>query len=183
MKEDKLASRLSCGLQLESCWDFSLAIGLSTFIAVLSTLFIAYSFGYVEGRDKLETMSLDTCNTCMHMFDGGNFYRTLNALHLGVTLALIIVAVGLWLRKVSGLFLSLIGSISIFGIYIWWYFDTLHFLKNAEVPIDSPYYKEVGLLHGALSWDWVVLIVAIVLFAWGLKTLMRTLRNSMINVN
>jgi hypothetical protein len=184
MKEDKQVTKLSCDLQLRLCWDFGLAISLSTFIAGTSTLFIAYSLGYVEGQDKFETLYRTTCNTCINITGGGNFFHTLNALHLGITLALIISAVGLWSRKVIGLFLSLIASISIFGIYIWWYLDTLHFLRyTVEVPMNDPYYKEVGLLHGALSWDRVVLIVAIVLFTWELKTLMRTLRNSRINVN
>jgi hypothetical protein len=183
MKEHKLISKLSYGLQLESSWDFRLAVGIATLVATISTIFLAYKFGYVGGQEEFETLYRASCTNCIYLIDGNSFH-TLNALHVDITLALIIGAAGLWLRKIIGLFLSLIASISIFGIYIWWYLDTLHFLRyTIEVPMNDPYYKEVGLLHGALSWDWVILIVAIVLFTWELKTLMRTLRNSMINVN
>jgi hypothetical protein len=125
MKERKLVSKLSYELQLESSWDFRLAVGIASLVAIISALSLTYNAGYLNGQDKYETLYRTTCNTCTYITDGGNFFHTLNALHLGITLALIIGAVGLLSRKVIGLFLSLIASISIFGIYIWWYLDTL----------------------------------------------------------
>jgi hypothetical protein len=57
-------------------------------------------------------------------------------------------------------------------------YSSNYHLLHLQLESADPYYKEVGLLHGALSWDWVVLIVAIVLFTWELKTLMRISRNN-----
>lgn len=172
MNHYKLDKRVASNLQTILSWDFKVAIGVAISSGIINLFLLAYKVGHARSQDDFE-FSRGV------YISGNDFSHVLNTIRLIVIIALLITAVGLWLQRSIGFLLSLAALISIFLTYAWWYFDTISYLRNTEVNehtmATNPFYKEMGLLHGATSWDWVVLIIAIVLFIWVGKFLIRIL--------
>jgi hypothetical protein len=168
MRDHKLAKHLTNGFQLIWSSDSKIAIAVAISVGVINAFLLAYNTGYVNGEAHSGFLN-GTYSS------GENFFKTLNDMRFGITIALFISAAGLWVRRTIGLVSSSAALILILSNYTWWYFTTKAYLRNSEVTeqtmLTDPFYKEMGLLHGASAWDWVVLIISIVLFIWGIKTL------------
>ena len=90
-------------------------------------------------------------------------------MHAVITLGLTLAAIGLWTRKAGGFLLASAALTSVCGAYVWWYFETLYFLRAIEVTeyrkATNPFYRNMGLLRAASQLDLVILLVAtLVLF-------------------
>lgn len=167
MRDTKLAGKLMKGVQAIWSSDFNIAITVAITVVIINAFIVAYNTGYVRGQERSDFLYGT-------YISGENFFESLNNIRLNITIAFLFAAAGLWLRRPIGSLLSSAALILIFLIYTQWYFDTKAYLTNSEVTehtmLTDPFYKKMGLLHGATSWDWVVLIIAIVLFVWVIKT-------------
>ena len=176
----ELNSKVTSGLRSLPSWDFKVAIISAILVATSSTLLAAYNIGYVKGQDGFEAMSKIACSPGIYM--NGDFLYKLNALHISITAGLIISAIGLWVRKAFSFLLSIIALVWICIIYIWWYLDTLHFIKNTEATeytkLHDPFFHRMGMLYGATPWDTLVLVVVVILFLWQARILIKILRLS-----
>ncbi|MGH9898627.1 MAG: hypothetical protein ACRD4L_07245, partial [Pyrinomonadaceae bacterium] len=67
-------------------------------------------------------------------------------------------------------------------VYVWWYFNSIAFLRNKEVSsyagLNQPDFPHAGGLREATGWDMVVLAVVIALFLWQFLILIKILRPS-----
>lgn len=153
--------------------DFTLALFLLVLTASGSLLLTAYKMGYEGGGEASEAVYSKV--TASHV----NFPYILNIIRINITIALISSAIGLWSRKVAGFFLSTLSLLWIVIIYIWWYFDSLTFLRNAEVSDYSklPDVQHTAMFRGAYWWDIIILAAIITLLAWQIKTLISILKS------
>ena len=95
---------------------------------------------------------------------------------LMIELALLIAAVGLLCRNVTGLVLSLVALVWVIIEYVWWFIWTRRTIAAAglaELPSGMP---QAWNLAGATAWNLVVLVVAVCLFIWQARVIRETLR-------
>lgn len=171
MSGRSLNDKLSGGLRALSSWDFTVAVGLIFLVTVSSVLYAVYELGYINGK---ETGDLHSQASISH----ADFPQFLNSLHVVIATTLVVGAVGLWSRRVGGFFLCAFALLWVQIVYVWWYFNSLAFLRNSEVSSFSelPEIQHVLGLQGAAWWDLVVLVVTITLLLWQAKTLIATIR-------
>ena len=62
-------------------------------------------------------------------------------------------------------------------VYAWWYFESLAYLERLEIAEFPSGDRHIGGLREAQWWDVIVLGVAVALFAWHVKTLVRNPRH------
>jgi hypothetical protein len=147
-------------------WNFKIARAISIALSVASTAALIYEIGYSAGSDAGEPVVSD--------FD---FYHRLNRLHLGITIGLIVTAVGVLMNKMRGFLLSSLGLIWVGVVYLFWYMQTQAYLRNSEVTeytrLHDPYYRRL-IFNGAGWWDVTVLVLAFLLLVWIALTVFRT---------
>lgn len=180
MSPNKLNSNLTSSLHCLSSWDFKLVLGIVTLLATASAFQGAYSLGYTNGQEALDVALSATYPP--GIYTNFDFLHWLNAMHIGIAVGLIVATIGLWSRRATGFLFSILALVWVCMVYAWWYRGTLHFLKNIEVTeytkLHDPFFKEMGILRGASRWDVLILLMAVTLLLWQLKTLLRILRSS-----
>lgn len=104
--------------------------------------------------------------------------QSMVGMHIMIELALLVAAVGLLLRSVKGLVISII-ALSWIGIeYILWFIKTQSIIKGAGLKQIPSLIPHAGNLYGATRWNLVVLIIVAFLFAWEVLTLIIILNSS-----
>lgn len=92
-------------------------------------------------------------------------------MHLTIEGALVIAALGLWSRKVTGIVIAemalLWASIEYVGWFIWTR-RTIEAAGLSGIPDSIPHAMN---LYGSTGWNIAVLVIVTVLFVWELKTL------------
>lgn len=94
---------------------------------------------------------------------------------LSIEIALIVAAIGMVSRKISGLLVSLIALVWVVIEYIGWYVWTKQAIVAAgltELPSGIP---QAWKLAGATPWNLVVLVVTVFLFLWEARLARETL--------
>lgn len=175
-----LKETLTSKLRRLSSWDFKLVLGIATLLTTAITFQVAYSLGYLNGQEAF-AVALSAIRP-PGIYTNFDFLHWLNAIHLGIAVGLIIATIGLWSRRAAGFLFSMLALLWVCIVYVWWYQGTQHFLKNIEVTeytrLHDPFFREMGMLRGASRWDILVLLVAMTLLLWQLRTLVAILRSS-----
>lgn len=175
MTSRKSKDKLVNELQSLSSWDFKVAFGLAVFAAMGSALFTTYHIGFVDGYDYLKEVDRASSGVWS---SGTHYLHTLNLLHLIITAALITSAIGLWFREVISFFLSALALLGVGVTYVWWYTNSIAYLRNSEIsdfPADVPH---IGRLREAVPWDIIVIAIAIIIFTWQMKILLTIVASS-----
>lgn len=169
MISDKLNKLLVSALRTFSPRGYKYALGVATLTSALNALWVTYQVGYSYGQAG-----------CGYPCTSGHQDFNQLLIQLRVTIALVLVAFGLFSHKVVGFLISTLALVYVAAEYLWWYFDSLRWLKEVGVEDFSklPLPHEVqhaGSFYGATWWDLTVLVIAIALFTWEMKTLLRIL--------
>jgi hypothetical protein len=164
-------AKVTSGLHALPPRDIKLAISVAVSAATLYVFFIAF-----ETYRRIE------------LIESGVFIdTTIPNMQKRIGLALIVSAVGLWSRRGVGLLISALALLWVGKEYLSWHLYSREFLSALNVSEFSQLHPEAvrhhaGNLVYATSWDLIVLIVTVVLFAWEVKTLAGILIRSRGNV-
>ncbi|HSD45253.1 MAG TPA: hypothetical protein VLB87_01475 [Pyrinomonadaceae bacterium] len=150
-------------------WDYKVALAIVNLAALVAIGQLIFSVGYLSGQETL-------ANTARpEIYTNFDLYYWLNRMHAVIAFGLALAAVGLWIRKAGGFLLSSAALTSVCGAYVWWYFETLYFLRQTEVTeytrATNPFFRDMGLLRAASQVDLVILFVAAAVLLWQLRTL------------
>jgi hypothetical protein len=169
-----MGSKITEKIRAASSKEHVIALIVVAVAAVGSVLFVTYSMGYVKGHDDLEAMYIKSCPSygwASHM----NFPHIKNFWHLNIAAAFVLSAVCLWWRSSISYALSALAALWIGLIFVWWYFDSVAFLRNLEISdysqLDVPDFQHIWMFRGAIWWDMVTLVIAGALFLWVIKVL------------
>jgi hypothetical protein len=103
------------------------------------------------------------------------FLTYLNSMRLEITICLFVCAIGFWLRRVIGLYISAAALFWAGKIYLHWYQGTLATMRELEIAdfrfLQGPDLQHVISMRYASWWDLMVLTTIIILFVWLLKML------------
>jgi hypothetical protein len=168
----KLNERLGDTLHAISPRGYKLALSVTALTCALNALWVTYQIGFSYGRAG-----------CGYPCTSGHQDFTQLLIQLRITIALTVVVFGLFSRRPAGFLISALALAYVAAEYLWWYFDSLRWLKEVGVEdfskLPAPHeIQYAGNLYGATWWDLVVLAVAIILFTWEMKVLLRTLTTS-----
>jgi hypothetical protein len=146
--------------------DHGIGFVLTLILAQASVMYTCYWAGHTEGvRDSGGFLT--------------EFPYTLIGLHIAISFCLTVCAAGLWLRRVWGLVISMLALLSVLVTYGYWHFTTVKYLR--ELQNDMVLYKRVqqnvGWFHGATKWDFVVLVLVVILLLWHVVRLSKMMRS------
>lgn len=149
------------------------ALILVVLTAFSSVLLTVYNMGYIGGIEANEALYSKVTASQV------DYSHILNLMRISVSIALLVGAIGLWSHKAIGLLLSALSLLWVGTVYTWWYFDSAAFLRNVEVSDYSqlPDVQHIAMLRGANWLDIIVLVAAMTLLCWQIKTLIRLLKS------
>jgi hypothetical protein len=137
--------------------DHTVGLILTFLIAETSVMYTCYWAGHTEGVRESGGMLAD-------------LPYTLNGFHIVISFCLGLSFVGLWLRRGWGLIISSLALVPILVTYGYWHFMTVKYLS--ELRNNQELYRrvqqEVGFFLGATKWDFVVLVLVVLLLLWQL---------------
>lgn len=169
-----MRSKLTEKIRAASSKEHVIALIVATMTAIGSVLFVTYSMGYVKGHDELEAVYIKSCPSYVwasHM----NFPDVKNFWRLNVAVALVVSAGCLWWRSFVSYVISALTAVWVSLIFVWWYFDSVDFLRSFEISdysqLNAPDFQHIGMLRGAIWWDMVTLVIAGTLLLWVIKVL------------
>jgi len=145
--------------------EFRFAVFVCILITVLNALFVAYGFGYLDGRAS-------SGYPCV----SGHQDLSRDVMHLKIEIALLVIVIALWFRRVLGVFISLFATLFVEIQYALLYLDTQRWLREmgvsdfSELPVPGEFPHFAGLYHATL-WDVVLLVIVTALFAWQVRVL------------
>ena len=158
--------------RLPASWAMKLALAAVVVVTSLSALRVAYNRGYVISSSSPEYLA--SLGVFSHH---GDFLAQLNILHLQITIGCLVCALGISFRRPLGLLLSLVGLAWAGTIYAVWYWSTLDFMVEQEIPkfdlLQGPGKQHLLALREGTWWDIGLLIFVIVVAWWLLKNLFR----------
>ena len=141
---------------------------LMIILAVANVIFLIYRVGYAGGYDAAPS------GAAVSDFD---FYHWLTRLHFGITIGLVVSAVGLWLNTARGFLIAVLGLLGVGVVYARWYVQTKTYIRNSEITeyvrLHDPYFRKL-MLHGGTWWDFLVLAIAFLIFCWVAVALVAT---------
>lgn len=135
--------------------DHNTALVIAFALAVINVIYTGYWAGHTEGVRESGGMLAD-------------LPYILEGLHILISASLAICVLGLWLRSACGPVISSFALVSVLAIYGYWYVLTVRYLSELETnfALYSRVQKQVGWFLGATKWDFAVLTLTAVLFAW-----------------
>jgi hypothetical protein len=149
--------------------SLKLAIGVAVLTAASNLIWFLYYWGGLLQAKR---------NSIAQGGDGWLIDWSVVGMHLRIEVVLIIAALGLLSRKVSGLIISLIALIWIGIEYLNWYIWTQRTIEAADIIEIPRVIPGAGNLYGATGWNIAVLAIVSALFVWEAKTLIGILRSS-----
>jgi hypothetical protein len=168
MTINQLSRKLTSALDGFLAGEFKviLLVAVSLFIANLA--YSAYRLGFTDG------MAFEGSRT--YTVSGDNTFMI--RLRIAVSLGLLVCVAGMAVRGFYGFLASMFGIIWLGFIYGWWYYKSLSFLKNLQVPDFSalPDLSHAAGLRGATWWDLLVLATAAILLVWQAVILIRVMK-------
>jgi len=168
MTVNQLNSKITNALRRSFSGEMKIVLTVAAVLFVVNLVYSAYSLGFAHGGAFV--ISHD------YTISGDNTFMT--RLRIATSIGLLVCGAGLAFRNLFGVVASMLGIIWLGFIYGWWYYKSLAFLRNLEVPDFSslPEISHAAGLWGAIWWDLVALIVAAVLLLWQLAILIRVVR-------
>lgn len=94
-------------------------------------------------------------------------------MHIRIGLALLLSVVGLWSRRVIGLFLSVLALVWVGLEYIAWFLLSTRIKSNAGIESLPSSVPHASNLYGATPWNVVVLVLVIAVLVWEIGRLIR----------
>ena len=139
--------------------EYSFLYGTTVVLVCLNLLWLAYTIGYIEGKNEALGFS----------------YRNYNShfLYVRLALALVINSVGLRLKNLKGLIVSFTALIWILVEYLLWHLSSTKWLESLGVsnindlpPIVHENIPFVGGFYGGTWWTLCVLLMTLLLTLW-----------------
>ena len=141
--------------------EFRIAIILCISIAILNGLILAYKIGYSDGENS------------------GRIYvpihqdRSYEWIRLKIEVGLIVMTLGLSLRRVIGVLLALFVTVLIGIQYLLWYLDTERWLRDVRLTdlSQAAEFPHFAGIYQAKPWDVAVLALVTAVVIWLLRVL------------
>ncbi len=165
MSVRKFSRKVTLGLHSISIREYRIVLCLVALIAAGTTIFTAYKVGYTAAQEDIDV--LYNLPRASH----SDWPNQLNFMHASMSVAFTIAMIGLWLRRAVGLLLSIIAMAWVGIIYVWWYFYSLEYLRNLEIPDFTSEMRHIGTWRDAMLWDVVILVALITLCIWIIRVL------------
>jgi len=147
--------------------EYSVLLYIVTVVACLNLLWLAYTIGYIKGRDEAS--------------GGGYLDYDILFLQIRVGIAFLVVALGLKLMSAKGYSLSFVALIWVLLEYFLWYLKTKKWLSSFNVsttkdlpPIVLETVPHVGGFYKGTIWTWVILVITSLLTLWVGKILLQS---------
>lgn len=102
---------------------------------------------------------------------GGLVDQSMIKMHIVIEAALIISALGLLSRKITGLVVSTLALVLIGVEYIGWCIWTQRTIEAAGLTAIPRIIPQAANLYGATGWNLAILAIVTALFLWDVKTL------------
>lgn len=99
-----------------------------------------------------------------------DFHANLLGHRLAVIFGLLICFIGIWVKRLRGKVISLLSTLIILALYLFWYYEKFKWFEVAGLKDGSVEYtnrlNEIGWFRGANQWDFIVLFSVLVLMFW-----------------
>jgi hypothetical protein len=134
-------------------------------IAAISAVYCAYRIGYLDGRAS-----------CGYPCVPGHQDFSYDIMRLKIGVALLVLAIALWFRKLLWLCISAVAAVFIEVQYGLWYLDTQRWLREmgvkdfSNLPVPSEFPHFIGL-YRATPWDLMLLIFTTTFLIWEVRIL------------
>lgn len=102
---------------------------------------------------------------------GGLVDQSMIRMHLMIEAALIIAALGLLSRKITGIVISAMALIWVGIEYIGWFIWTQRTIEAAGLTAIPRFIPHAANLYGATGWNIAILVIVVALFVWEVKML------------
>ena len=149
--------------------EFQFAWFFSVTVAALNALVIVFGLGYLYGQQAVKT------------YAPGPYDYTYDLMRIEIGIALVIIVVALYSRRLVGLCLSVIATILIEVQYVRWYQDTQRWLSDVHLSDLSQATwtdKHFAGVYQAAPWDFVLFVCATLLFIWQLRVVIAFVQRS-----
>jgi ABC-type branched-subunit amino acid transport system permease subunit len=167
----ELNTKVTTALHGPLSWEFNIMLGLAAILLSANLAYSSYMIGFRRGQAHLFDTFTVTGN--------GDFVVSIR---IAITTGLIVCVVGLALRRLSGVFASMLGIIWLVLVYFWWKHKSVAFLRNAGIPdyskFDLPAFPHAAGLWAATWWDLLALTIGTILFLWQAITVIRVIKAS-----
>lgn len=170
MRLHRLRNKLTNSLSGSLASELKIALTIATILFVSNLVYSAYTVGFENGFSS--AVSRD------YTMSGDSNFMT--RLRIATSIGLLVCGAGLAFRSLFGVVASMLGIIWLGFIYGWWYYRSLAFLRNLEVPDFSslPEISHAAGLWGATWWDLLVFLVAAILLVWQATILVRVVKGT-----
>lgn len=168
MTVNQLNRKITNALRRSFSGELKIVLTVAAVLFVANLAYSAYSLGFEHG----EVFVISRAYT----ISGDNTFMP--RLRIATSIGLLVCGAGLAFRNLFGVVASMLGIIWLGFFYGWWYYNSLAFLRNLEVPDFSslPEISHAAGLWGATWWDLLVLMIVAVLLLWQLAILIRVVR-------
>lgn len=170
IKTPKLLVTLEKNLKDSTSWDYKVALSVVLLTASVSALRVAFNIGYSIAKNEPEYLK------CIDLSGNEWSIGFLESYLMPIVVGLLLSFIGLWLRRATGFFLSLLALLWVVQVYIAWYLATLSIMRDVEITDFSrmPFQQQQILtLNNAVWWDIAVLSVTVILCVWHIKALIK----------
>ena len=148
----RLGEKLARRFTYDAAFNFALVIaGLA---AVVHIVWFAVSFVAFRRRIDAATMVIVDWDPSVFM------------MHIRIGLALSFSVIGLWSRRVIGLFLSTLALAWVGLEYIAWFLWSVRIKASADIDALPSSVSHAFNLYGATPWNVVVLVLVIAVLVW-----------------
>ncbi len=141
--------------------DFLLSIRiverLVAAVFLISVAIAAYSLGYHEAEEATSALYSKVWAS------GVDSRSLINKLHIAIIICLALSFLGIWTKKLIGVFVSLLGFIGVVAIYFWWYKISTDLLRGVELMYFPDDIAHLGPLIDATWWDIMVFVAVLCL--------------------
>jgi hypothetical protein len=151
--------------------EFKLVAVACIIVVALNALVVAYVLGCEQGKVE--------CGYPRY-FTGGHRDFFHEFMRVKIEVALLIVAGGLWFRRVLAFFCSLLATLFVEYQYGLWYLDTRRWLREmgvadfSRLPVPEEWPNFAGL-YRATFWDLAVFVFTTALLLWQISVIIRLL--------
>lgn len=149
-----------------SSGQFRVVVLVCIVITALNALYVSYRIGYGDGH----ILRGYPCYVPVPRDFSYDFMR------LKIELALLILTITLWFRRVLWFCISVIAALLIEVQYALWHLDTQRWLREmhvsdfSQMPVPSEWPNFAGL-YLATPWDFILFVFTTALLVWELRVL------------
>jgi hypothetical protein len=131
---------------------------------VLGVLFLGWLLSLANALYYYYEIVLPNYNTL------GDHHFLLYRGRVWVTISLVLLALGIWLRRLAGKILGMLSILLIFYFYLVWYFEKFRWLAVTGIYEGTDQYSkavnEIGLFRGANGIDFLLITLTVCVFFW-----------------